>query len=180
MNIFIGCSSRETISKCYQECAIELGNYLAKNNYNLICGGIDGMMNLLKTIFLENNRTVFLKGVNHYFKIDESISNSSNYDSVNERKKEILNQADMAIFLPGGIGTIDEIFTAIESKRAKEHNLPIIIVNINHYYDGIIKQLDTMYQEQFASLSDEKYYKITNNIKDTIKYIQELGEKDER
>ena len=46
--------------------------------------------------------------------------------------------SNLIIFLPGGFGTIDEIFTSIESKRANEHDNDIIIVNFNNYYDSNI------------------------------------------
>ena len=53
MNVFIGCSSRDNINNIYKESAIELATYLSNNNYNLVCGGIDGTMKILNDIFIK-------------------------------------------------------------------------------------------------------------------------------
>lgn len=176
MNIFIGCSSRDNIDNIYKESAIKLANFLSLNNHNLICGGADGVMKILKDIFDKNDRKVYLMGVETYYKIDELLPNSSNYNSIKERKFNLINKADIIIFLPGGIGSIDELFTALESKRAMEHNKPIIIANINNYYDNLLKQLEIMYNENFASISDKEYYYIANTIEEIINYIEKIGD----
>lgn len=180
MNVFIGCSSRDDIDNIYKENAIQLANYLSRNHYDLICGGTHGVMKILQDIFTQNNRTTQLMGVNNYFKIDEKLPNAYNYDTIKERKHQLIQKANLILFLPGGFGTLDEIFTSIESKRAQEHNHPIVIININHYYDNLLKQLEIMYQEQFASNHDQSYYHITTNIEETIKYIEKLGVKNEQ
>ena len=80
---------------------------------------------------------------------------------------------NLIIFLPGGLGTIDEIFTSIESKRANEHDNDIIIVNFNNYYDDLIKQLNKMYKEKFADSYNKELYYIADNIDEVISYIEE-------
>lgn len=174
MKIFIGCSSKENIDNVYKTSATALANQLAQNNHDLICGGTDGMMKLLHDAFLQNDRNVTLTGVNGYFEVKTTSSNIYFYDTIVERKQALTKLADILLFLPGGLGTLDEIFSFIESKRAKEHNKPIIIVNLNHYYDNLIEQLNTMYHEQFADASDAKYYYITSNIEQTIQYLENL------
>lgn len=175
MNIFIGCSSREEINNIYKDSATTLANHLIKDNNNLICGGTDGMMKIFHDIFLQNNRNVTIIEVNGYFETKTTSSYIYRYDTICERKKIITELADILLFLPGGIGTLDELFSAIESKRATEHNKSIIIININHYYDHLINQMNIMYQEQFANSNDKQYYYIVNNIEEAIQYIQKLG-----
>lgn len=177
MKIFIGCSSREELNQIYIDSATKLAEELSKRNHDLICGGIDGTMKILHDIFKQSNRTITLIGVNGYFPIEENSPNTYNYDTIRERKDALTRLADFIIFLPGGLGSMDEIFTAIESKRAKEHNKPIIIININNYYVGIIMQLNTMYKEKFANKNDQQLYHIVNNIEDALTYIEDLGDK---
>lgn len=171
MNVFIGCSSHENIDKIYTENAVKLANYLSKNNYNLICGGCAGIMKTLQEIFQKNKKEITIIGVKDYHDDEiKHIKNTYLAPSIKERKNTIIEKADLILCLPGGIGTIDELFTSIESKRAKEHNLPIIIVNINNYYTNLINQLNTMYQEGFYNKNDKNYY-IANNVEDVINYL---------
>ena len=172
MNVFIGCSSKESLNHIYIESTTTLANYLSTHNYDLMCGGTDGLMKILVNTFKKNNRTINLSGVKGYFSIESENENVTIYNTVSERKHSLIHSAHLMLFLPGGLGTMDEIFTAIESKRAKEHNIPIIIININHYYDNLINQLNTMYQENFATAIDNQYYHITNSIEETIQYIE--------
>lgn len=174
MRVFIGCSSIENMAPIYKENAVNLAKKLAKMNCDLICGGTDGMMKIFHDTFLQNNRTVTIVDVNGYFETKTTSPNIYHYDTVSERKQGFIKQADVLLFLPGGLGTLDEIFTAIESKRAKEHSKPIIILNINNYYDDLIHQLDKMYQERFASIDNKEYYLNTKSIDEVIQHIRKL------
>lgn len=171
MNVFIGCSSKENLDKIYIDSAIQLANYLSLNNYKLICGGFAGMMKTIQEVFQENKQEITIIGVKGYHDDEiRHIKNAYLCDNIKERKNTIIKKADAILCLPGGVGTLDELFTAIESKRAKEHNIPIIIVNINNYYTNLIKQLNTIYQEGFGS-EEEKNYDIANSIEDVIHYL---------
>jgi len=175
MKVFVGCSSRENIDLTYMENTNALAEYLSSEQYDLVCGGTDGLMGVLVNTFKKNQREINLIGVKGYFSVELNAGNITIYDTISERKSALIKMVDLIIFLPGGLGTLDELFTAIESKRAKEHNLPIIIININRYYDNLVKQLDTMYQERFASSLDSKYYFVANDLKEAIQYIEEVG-----
>lgn len=179
MNVFIGCSSKEKLNEIYINSATNLAEYLSKKSYNLVCGGIDGTMKIIGEVFTKNNMNTTIMTVEKYQNINSNNHNIYSYNTIGERKYSLINNSNLIIFLPGGLGTLDEIFTTIESKRANEHNLPIIILNINNYYEGIIKQLDKLYEDNFANKQDRNLYHITNNIEETIKYIEQLGDNNE-
>ena len=179
MNVFIGCSSRENLDKIYIDSAIKLAKYLSHNHYHLICGGCAGMMKIIQDVFRENKQEISIIGVKGYH--DDEVKKMKNVylcDNVRERKNTVIEKADLILCLPGGVGTIDELFSAIESKRAKEHNRTIIIVNINHYYDSLIEQLNKIYQEGFGS-EEEKNYDIANSVEELIYYLNRNEESNE-
>lgn len=180
MNVFIGCGSSniKEINAIYTEEAIKIASFLAEKGYNLFCGGIDGLQGIVHDTFLKNGKKVTITWVNNYWERHD-IPNSLYVNSISERKTTILENTDLMIVLPGAIGTYDEIFNAIESKRANEHNIPIIIININNYYKGLITQLETTYQEKFANISNKKYYYIADTTDDAIEYIKRLGDENE-
>lgn len=178
MNVFIGCSSRDEINDIYKEEACKLAEYLSINGYNLITGGADGLMGVVIDVFLRNKRDVSVMMVDNYQEVNSKDLGLWHYKRIGDRKYALINNANLIVFMPGGIGTYDEIFTVLESKRAKEHNLPVVIANINNYYEGIIKQLDKMYKDNFADY-DEMLYHVSNDIDDAINYIEKLGVCDE-
>lgn len=87
----------------------------------------------------------------------------------------LIEESDALIFMPGGVGTIYELFTAIESKRSGEFNKPIIIYNSNNYFDKLLLFMEGMYNQNFASISVKEDYHISNNYQDTIDYIKDYN-----
>lgn len=175
MYVFIGCSSKDNLDKIYRDSAIEIANYLSLHHYKLMCGGVTGIMKTVQEVFKANKQEVTIVGVKGYHDNEvRKLKNAYLCDSIKERKNMFIKKADLILILPGGIGTIDELFTVIESKRAKEHNIPIIIANINQYYTHLIKQLNTIYQEGFGD-ENEINYNIANSSSEVIQYIEQLG-----
>lgn len=175
MKIFIGGSSRDVDSIYYEETG-KLAEYLACSGNDLLTGTSCGLIEHIQSLFKKYNRNVIIMEALPYRK-ETYKYDVLDFATICERKSNLINSADLIVFLPGGIGTLDEIFTTIESKRAKEHNIPIIIININNYYDRLVSLLDNVYKEKFASLEDKKIYYIANNVNDAIKYIEKLGDK---
>ena len=98
-------------------------------------------------------------------------------NTVNERKNNVIKESDVLIFIPGGIGTFDEMFASIETKRAGEHDKPIFIVNINGYYDLLLAMLEKMYAEGFASESNREVYTICNSFEELKKELEIISNK---
>lgn len=181
MKVFIGCSSKENLEKEYIDATIEIANYLASHHYHLMIGGTDGLMKILNTIFTNHklNRTI-MSVAGYYEPLEIEAVNQRKHQTIAERKTTMIKEADLFLFLPGGIGTLDELFTMLESKRAREHDKPILILNINHYYDDVIKQLYKMEQKHFITSEDKKYYDIADSVSQAIQYIEQLGDQNEQ
>ena len=177
MKVFIGCSSSEQLDSIYYTEARRVASYLAGACFDLLVGGICGVMNVVIEQFVNNNREILIMEADCYRSKEKEYSYPVyNHETISLRKADLINKADLIVFLPGGIGTLDEIFTAIESRRAGEHNKKIIILNINKYYDNLIKMLDNMYDSKFASIDNKKVYTIINNYEDFTYYIDNLCE----
>ena len=173
MKIFVGCSSRDNIpSKYYDDCKELLKEVLVNGN-ELVFGACGkGLMGLSYNIAIDNGSDIC--GIYpEIYKSETDILNCSliPVKTVSERTDKIIEQSDVLVFLPGGIGTIYELFTAIESKRGMEHNKPIIIYNSFNFFDDVLCQLKKMSDEKFMSLKDSDYYFVCNNIKEVITYL---------
>jgi len=154
MNIFVGCSSRQSHDIRYTRIAKKLGEFIAEKKHTLVFGGCKtGLMGCVYETIPNKSNHVISVSVKAYAKDLEDICCQTPpyiFDTINQRKQCIFEISDALVFLPGGIGTFDEILSAIESKRAHEHSLPILIVNANGYFNSLINMLNRAYSEGFA------------------------------
>ena len=175
MKLFIGCTSSNDIPEKYlNDCENYLKSLFEKEN-DLIFGAYNkGIMELSYNLAKDNKRHItgicskLYKDYLKELELDSEIIT----DTVSERTMELINSSDAIIILPGGIGTMQELFTAIECKRNKEFDKPIILYNSNHYFDETLKVLEKIYNENFASREVSNYYHISNSIEDTISYLK--------
>ena len=173
MKLFIGCSSRDEIpKKYYDDCSILLDKLFSCGN-ELVFGACGkGLMGLSYDVTIEKSCKII--GIfPEFYKNEAEELNCLKIPvkTVNERTEKIIEESDVLIFLPGGIGTLYELFTAIESKRGYEHNKPIIIYNCCGFYDNIFNQLSIMEDEKFISSDDKEYYFVCSSWEEIIEYL---------
>ena len=182
MNIFVGSASRSTEVEVYNKLAVDIGNYIVAGKHNYIFGGCNkGLMGVIYQVVKDSPDTNVISSSVEAYKDDALLLHDENPNisisvaqTVNERKNNIAKKADVIIIIPGGLGTLDELFSFIESKRAGEHEAPIFIVNINGYYDSLLKMLETVYDGKFASEAHRELYKICYSFEGLKCQLDEL------
>jgi len=97
--------------------------------------------------------------------------------TMRERKQKMEYLSDVFCILPGGFGTFEEMFEIITLKQLGNHTKPVVIFNINHFFDELIKIFDKFYDERFAKRMFESLYYITDKIEDGIGYIKDYNQK---
>ena len=175
MNIFVGGSSRDTDNEYYNSIAEVIGDFIVNHQHNLIFGGCNSGLTgkvYSRLIGCDNSKiiTVIPKAYEEDLK-EIKCDLALLCDSIAERKNYFVDSSDVLLFLPGGIGTMDELFSAIESKRSHEHNLPIIIVNANNYFKPFFNILNNIFEEGFADSKDQDLYFVANSLSETINYL---------
>ena len=98
---------------------------------------------------------------------DEKIFVSKTSDQL----KYLVNNGDITIILPGSFGTLSELMTSIQCKKLGEHNKPIIIFNINGFYDKILEQFKIFNKERFDLYDQNKLYEVIDDYKEMERYI---------
>lgn len=175
MKLLICCSSREDIDvKYFNDCSAYLEELFKLDN-DLVFGAYNkGLMRISYEIATKYNREVIGINPNIFKEAFQELNCNKEIitNNIHERTAMLIEESDALIFMPGGVGTIYELFTAIESKRSGEFNKPIIIYNSNNYFDKILLFMEDMYKENFTSISVKEVYHISNNYKDTIDYIK--------
>ena len=173
MKLFIGCSSSNDIpTEYFNDCKVLLEELMKEND--LVFGACNsGLMGLAYNTTLKANGNITgicpeaYKDDFKTLKCDTEITTKS----VSERTDTVISSSDALIFLPGGIGTIYELFTAIESKRCHEFNKPIVIYNSNGYFDKLLEFMDNVYSEKFSGFKDKRNYLVTDSISSILYYI---------
>ena len=175
MNIFVGCSSKDTDNKEYNKLAEDIGKFIVNEKYNFVFGGCGtGLMGKIYSVVSKSHDSKIIVTIAEAYKKQlEDISYDEFYisDTVNKRKDCFIKKSDVMIFIPGGIGTVDEILTAIETKRSRQHNSPIIIININHYFDNLLNMFEQIYDENFADSKNKELYNVVDSLDEAIKYL---------
>lgn len=152
-SIAVFCGSSQNVAETYKAAAFELGVQLAKNEIRLVYGGAKvGLMGAVAEGALAQNGSVigvipdFLKTkeIAH-----EAISELIVVSNMHERKMKMHELSDGIIAMPGGWGTMEELFEMLTWAQLGLHTKPIGILNINGFYNDLLTMIDKMLQERF-------------------------------
>lgn len=174
LGVFCGGSNGN--SPAFIKAAKDLGKELAEKKIELVYGaGFTGIMGALGSAVHENKGRLVGVITNHLqrnerptFTIDELIIVSS----MNLRKDIMFNRSDAFCILPGGIGTLDELFEIMAMRQIGETNKPIIVANIDGFWDHFKGLLRELIKNEFAQKKHENLVTIVNNIKEVIPTIE--------
>ena len=173
MNIFIGTSSRDELSKKLLTMNDELIERLAQvPDLNLVYGGYDhGIMKKCHDEFKKNKKKIIGVTVDAYDdKLDcsEVIVKKSTFD----RTRAIYENSDILLIIPGGIGTLAELYSMIEQMRTYDNEKMLIIYNKDFYYKSLLEELYHMYQEKIIEYPPSEYMLISNDIDEIMTVVE--------
>lgn len=167
MKIFIGCTSNNNVNDTYKNEVDKISKVLSKD-YDLIIGGTND--NGIFSVLINNFKNIELVTLPIYKEDVIDKIKVSYVDSTFDRTKTIYNMADKILILPGGTGTICEIFSILEESRTFDKK-DIIIFNLDNYYTDIIKMISKSIKNDFNKNSILDYIKVFNNSDDLIRYL---------
>lgn len=177
-SICVFCGSSSGKKSIYKESAVELGQLMAQKNYELIYGGGSiGLMGIIADTIMNHQGTV--TGVIPQFLYDlevghDGVSNLIIVDSMHERKQRMAELADAFVAMPGGIGTLEELFEIFTWSQLKLVNRPVFLLNVNGYFDGLIQFLDSMVKEGFFKQHTRNTLIVENDPFSLINTIDKL------
>ena len=152
--IAVFCSGSDHIAPVYREKAEELGAWLGRHHKWLVYGGSDsGLMEVVGRAVKENGG--MLMGIIPT-KLEEAGRVSGLLDvefrtvNLSDRKDMMLQEAEVAVALPGGIGTLDEVFHVAALASIGYHDRKVILYNVEGFWDDIIRFLGRLEETRFA------------------------------
>jgi uncharacterized protein (TIGR00730 family) len=175
-SIVVYCGSNPGTNPIYKEVAIELGGKLAARNIRLIYGGGGfGLMGTVADTVLNNGGEV--TGVIPNFLADLEVAHKTLtelhfVETMHERKYKMVQLAKGVIALPGGYGTLDELFEILAWRQLKIYDGPVAIINTNGYYDLMLQQLDRMVIDGFLKAENRSLLLVAESVEQVLDQIE--------
>ena len=170
MKIGVFCSANGQIDSEFFRATEELGRWLAQNGYDLVFGGVNqGLMECIAHAVHEGGgRTIGVVPT-----IVEKSGRTSQYveveircDNLTDRKQLMMDQSDVFVALPGGIGTLDEVFTVAASATIGYHDKPVILYNLKGFWNPLIALLDDLQQRNMVRGQWQQYINVANSLEE--------------
>jgi hypothetical protein len=170
--VAVFCGSSLGFNEIYKNEAVQLGLYFAKNNIGLVYGGGKiGMMGAIADAIIANKGEVIgvIPGLLRQEEVAHKyITQMIVTKTMSKRKVKISKLVDGYIALPGGFGTLDEIFEALTLNQLGIEQKPVGILNTNGFFNHLIQQLDVMVTEGYLKQSNKEMLIISDSINDLI------------
>ena len=178
--IFAGSSLGEKES--YRNIASKLGQELVKNNFSIVYGGGSvGLMGEIANAVLNSGGKVTGVITNRLKEVEVGHKNLTKLvivKSMHERKAKMAELSDAIISLPGGVGTWEEFFEALAWNQLGIHSKPIILLNVDNYYEDLYKFAVKACSEGFIPQSTLDDFILTDTITRAIKEIRNFTPRD--
>jgi uncharacterized protein (TIGR00730 family) len=182
--ILVFCGSLDGPDAAVSDAAQVLGNALGIGGYELIYGGgFNGLMGRVAKAAMEVGGKV-TGIIPKVFFNEAAEQHPAGYEehlveNLMLRKADMLFRADIAMALPGGLGTLDELGEVIEAQDVRffaapeEPAQPLIVVNINGFFDGTRMQLDKMHSMGFVRPGRRELIHFVDNVEDAVRLIDQ-------
>jgi len=175
--ICVYCGSSPGARPEYVKAARELGAALASESIELVYGGANvGAMAAVADAVIEHGGVVI--GVMPRFLADKKIAHHGLTDlriteTMRERKQMMLDLADAFVALPGGLGTLDELFETLTWAQLGLHPKPSGLLNVCSYYDKLLEFLDHCVSERLVAAAHRDMLLVENDAETLIRKLAE-------
>ena len=157
LSICVFCGSRMGAKLSYEQAAIEIGQAIGDNNWRLVYGAGDvGLMGTVARAAQEAGAETFGVIPEHLEKAEVGKRDLTEYvvtKDMHTRKTRMYEEADVIVVLPGGAGSLDELFEVLTWRQLGLHEKPIYVVNTEGYWDMLLDLIHHVIDQGFASNS---------------------------
>ena len=170
-------ASSTKINPVYFKAAEELGSLLAEHHIRLINGaGSIGFMCAVADAVLKNGGEV--TGVIPRFMVEQNwhhtgLTELIEVESMHERKQKMANLSDGIVALPGGCGTLEELLEIITWKQLGLYLNPIVILNVNGFFDPLLEMLGKAIDENFMRQQHGDIWKVAQTPEEALRLLYE-------
>ena len=175
-SVCVYCGSRPGSDPAYMADAERLGAQLARENWRLVYGAGDvGLMGAVARSAQAAGGETFGVIPQHLVQWEVGKTDLTSYvvtETMHERKKVMFMNCDAVVVLPGGAGSLDELFEVMTWRQLGLHEKPIFLVNTNGYWDPLIALLRHVTDQDFADESLHGYYQTVPDAEHCTKALR--------
>ena len=170
-------ASSTKIDAVYFQAAEALGRLLAGHHIRLINGaGNLGLMRSVADAVLKSGGEV--TGVIPHFMVEQNwhhtgLTELIEVESMHERKQKMANLSDSIIALPGGCGTLEELLEIITWKQLGLYLNPIIVLNVNGFFDPLLEMFEKAIEENFMRQQHRDIWKVARTPEEAVELLYE-------
>jgi uncharacterized protein (TIGR00730 family) len=174
-NVAVFCASANGADPVYRAAAIELGCALAKRKIGIVYGGAKvGLMQAVAEAALASGGHVI--GVIPNVLVDLEVAHDGLTelhvtDTMHTRKALIGERSDAFIALPGGFGTLEELFEVLTWRTLKIHAKPVLLLNTNRFYDQLLAFLDYCVEQGMLSQPKREIVLVANTVDEALRML---------
>ena len=175
MKICIFCSANQQIDPDFFTMTEELGRWVADKGHTIVYGGVNcGLMECVAKATKDaggHTIGVIPMIVEKNGRMSDYVDVEIPVDNLSDRKQLMMDQSDVFIALPGGLGTLDEIFTVVASATIGYHSKTVILYNMKGFWDSLIQMLDDMMQKGVIRGDWRQYIKTADSIEEISRLL---------
>jgi len=177
-SICVFCGANFNGDPVLKQAVEQLAQTMAMQNITLIFGGGKvGVMGLMADAILQNGGKAI--GVIPQFLMDKEVGHTGLtelhiVDNMHQRKQMMNDLCDAIIMLPGGFGTLEEFFEVLTWLQLGLHRHPVGILNVNGFYDFLLKQMDVMVEQKFLKPANRALVVTSGDAIELVKLMSEF------
>ena len=178
--VCVYCGSSNRVDESYRQAAHELGIRLASAGLRLVYGGGRvGLMGIVADAALSAGGEVVGIIPEHIQKLEvdhTGLTELHVVDSMHTRKRMMVERSDAFLVLPGGLGTLDEMFEIVTWRQLNLHDKPIIVVNVGGYWDPLRTLLQHLRDAGFAPPASDGFVRFIDHIEEVLPALRAAPE----
>jgi uncharacterized protein (TIGR00730 family) len=176
-SVCVYCGSSDLGAKSHRAAAAKLGRMLAAENVELVFGGGRvGLMGVIADAALSAGGRVTGIIPDHLIQAEvghASVSELIVVDSMHVRKETMFRRSDAFVILPGGPGTLDEMFEILTWRQLRLHDKPVVICNLDGYWRKLLDLIDDIIAEKYAAPEFRSFFAVVKRVEDVLPALEE-------
>ena len=177
MKLCIFCSANNGLDTDFITNTKQLAIWAAENGHSIVFGGHDaGLMHSVSKAAKQAGGMVIgvvPRRIEDMGRLSPWLDVHIPCEDLTDRKQLMMDQSDAFIILPGGIGTLDELFTVTSMKTLDYFNKPVILWNMKGFWDSLIACLDDLHQKGVTRKQWREYITVVNTLDELISSLGE-------
>ncbi len=165
-SVCVYCGSRAGAMPAYTEAATAIGQQIAQAGWQLVYGAGDvGLMGSVARAAQDAGGDTFGVIPAHLVAWEVGKTDLTRYvvtETMHERKKVMFMNADAVVVLPGGAGSLDELFEVLTWRQLRLHSKPLLVLNTEGYWDPLLSLIDHVIDHGFADASLRDYLTVVD------------------